>query len=137
MEGAGKLKLTVVTPERSLVDGVLCEEVVLPGELGELGILPGHAALVSLIGAGVMTWKSGRDGGALAVAGGFAEVANDVVRVLADRASTKADVDAAAARHDRDVAQKRRLDVHGDEELAAASADAAYAAARLRIAGAD
>lgn len=136
MDGAGKLKLTVVTPERSLADGISCDEAVLPGERGELGVLPGHAALVALLGAGVVSWKSGRETGSLAVAGGFVEIANDVVRVLADRAAAKEEIDPTNARRERDAAEKRRVDAHGEEELEAASADAGYAAARLKVSGA-
>ncbi|HQR66297.1 MAG TPA: ATP synthase F1 subunit epsilon, partial [Thermoanaerobaculia bacterium] len=83
----GRLTLTLVTPERSLLDKVSCEEVTLPGARGELGILPAHTPLITLLGVGVVRW-AGVDGhGAIAVRGGFAEIAGDVVRVLADMAA--------------------------------------------------
>ena len=55
MAEPGHLTLTVVTPERSVVDKAACDAVTLPGELGELGILPGHTPLVALLGVGRVT----------------------------------------------------------------------------------
>ena len=129
------LTLTIVTPERSVVDGLECAEVTLPGLEGELGILPGHTSLVALLGIGVVSWK-GASRGAVAVREGFAEVANDVVRVLADRAAARDAVDANAAQADKADAEKRRLEVVGEEQLDAVNADAAYAEARLKVAAA-
>ena len=56
MSAPGRLNLTVVTPERSVVERVACDAVSLPGELGELGILPGHTPLVSLLAVGPVAW---------------------------------------------------------------------------------
>ena len=52
MSAPGRLTLTVVTPERSVVERAACDAVSLPGEAGELGILPGHTPLVALLGVG-------------------------------------------------------------------------------------
>ena len=74
MAEPGHLTLTVVTPERSVVERVACDSVSLPGELGELGILPGHTPLVALLGVGRVTWTDGGKKTAVAVRGGFVEV---------------------------------------------------------------
>ncbi len=66
--------------------------------------------------------------------GGFAEIAGDVVRILADAAATKETIDTAAAARDKEAAEKARASVQGEEQLDAVNADAAYAEARLRIA---
>jgi len=130
----GRLTLTVVTPERAVVSGAACDEVVLPGWNGELGILPAHTPLVTLLGIGVVTWKDGGKRTSVAVRGGFAEISNDAVRVLADEALPKDAIDADAAAKDKAAAEARRADVVGDEQLDAANADARYADARLTVA---
>jgi F-type H+-transporting ATPase subunit epsilon len=131
---AGHLTLTVVTPERSVVERVACDSVSLPGELGELGILPGHTPLVALLGVGRVTWTDGGKKTAVAVRGGFVEVAGDAVRVLADLSAEKDSIDATAARQDRDEGIVRRLNVVGNEQLASVNDDVAFAEAKLAVA---
>jgi F-type H+-transporting ATPase subunit epsilon len=130
----GKLTLTLVTPERALLDKVTCSEVTLPGEQGELGILPAHTPLITLLGIGTVSWKEGASRGTVAVCGGFAEIANDVVRILADAAATKETIDTAAAARDKQVAEERRASVTSEEQLDAVNADAAFAETRLKVA---
>lgn len=108
------MKLLVVTPEKKLVD-VDADSVELPGELGSLGILPGHTPLITLLKTGVLSYRSGSSEGAVALSAGFAEVANDTVTVLADLAERPEDIDAAAAERERRSAE---------EESRSASAEA-------------
>lgn len=129
----GRLSLTIVTPERALVDRMTCDEVSLPGERGELGILPSHTPLITLLGVGIVRWTGVEGTGSIAVRGGFAEIAGDVVRVLAEVAAAKDRIDPAAAARDKETAEKARASVQGDEQLDAVNADAAFAEARLRI----
>ena len=132
----GRLRLTVVTPERAVLDRVICDDVTLPAEAGELGVLPGHTPLIALVGIGLVRWRDGAKTGAVAVRGGFLEIASDVVRVLADEAVVKDGVDAAAAAKQKEAAEKRRLTVVGDEQLDAANAEAAFAEAQMKLAAA-
>jgi len=134
MAEPGHLTLTVVTPERSVVDKAACDAVTLPGELGELGILPGHTPLVALLGVGRVTWTDGGRKTAVAVRGGFVEVAGDAVRVLADLATEKDGIDAAAAREALSEGAVRRLGVVGQEQLDAVNADVAFAEAKIAVA---
>ncbi|MHB8799076.1 MAG: ATP synthase F1 subunit epsilon [Thermoanaerobaculia bacterium] len=134
MSASGRLTLTVVTPERSVVERVACDSVSLPGELGELGILPGHTPLVSLLAVGRVTWTDAGRKTSVAVRGGFAEVADDSVRVLADLAAERDAIDADAARDELGAGDGRRLAVVGREELDAVNADIAYAEAKLAVA---
>lgn len=134
MAEPGHLTLTVVTPERSVVDKAACDSVSLPGELGELGILPGHTPLVALLGVGRVTWTDGGKKAAVAVRGGFVEVAGDAVRVLADLAAEKDSIDAALARQARDEGDVRRLTVVGNDQLDSVNADVAFAEAKLAVA---
>ncbi len=134
MSATGSLTLTVVTPERSVVERVPCNAVTLPGELGELGVLPGHTPLVALLGVGRVAWTDGGRKTSVAVRGGFAEVAGDAVRVLADLAAEKDAIDAAAAREERSAGEVRRLAVVGQEQLDAVNADVAFAEAKVAVA---
>lgn len=91
------LKVEVVTPERRLVS-VDADEVIAPGADGLFGVRPGHTAYLAVLQPGLLTVKEG--GGVekrFFVAGGFCEVADDVVRVLADQAEPLEGIDVAAA----------------------------------------
>ena len=94
---AETLELEVATPERELV----CEqvsEVQVPGREGYMGILPGHAALVGLLGIGTLTYSVAGQKRYMAVHEGFIEVAGDHVRVLADAAERKEEIDIQRAK---------------------------------------
>ena len=71
------------TPERQLADTDV-SEVTAPAALGEIGVLPDHAALVTALDPGVLSYKQGGTVTRLKLGGGFAEVRNNVVTVLAD-----------------------------------------------------
>ena len=108
-----KLKLQVVTPTKTVVS-TDADSVELPGELGYLGILPGHTPLITVLKTGVLTYRSGADERSLAISAGFAEIANDSVTVLADLAEEPRDVDVSAA--EREMAR-------AEEELKGAGVD--------------
>jgi F-type H+-transporting ATPase subunit epsilon len=92
------LALQVVSPERILVDEQV-SEVQVPGAEGYMGILPGHAPLLSeLMAGGVLSYKSSAGEKVLAVYGGFVEVLPENVRVLADAAERKEEINAEQAR---------------------------------------
>ena len=123
------LELEVATPERLLVRE-LATEVQVPGKNGYMGILPGHAALLSQLGSGVLDYVAGGERRYLAVAGGFLEVLPGHVRVLADVAERAEDIDAARAR----VALERAQEQTGGEDPAAALAAVGRAQARIAAA---
>lgn len=104
---ADSIQLVVVTPERqTLKEAVL--EVTLPGADGYLGVLPGHAPLITELGIGELTFR--RPGGEtelLAVIRGFAEVLPDRVSVLAETAEFAADIDLSRAEAALKRAQER------------------------------
>ena len=79
------LDLHVVTPERELVHEQV-DEVQIPGKDGYLGVLPGHAALLGELGNGMLTYRADGYQRQVTVRGGFLEVLDDHVRVLADAA---------------------------------------------------
>ena len=129
---AEKLKLLVVTAEKKVVDAE-ADEVTMPGEMGYLGILPGHAALITLLKTGVLTYKNSGASEVFALDSGFAEVSNDVVTVLAGLAERRSEIDAGAA--ERELAKaEEEMKTASAETLDAARARAELASARLAVA---
>jgi F-type H+-transporting ATPase subunit epsilon len=80
---ADRLRLRVYTPERELADREV-REITAPGTLGELGILPDHAALATTLEPGVLSYRDEGGTTRLQLGGGFAEVRDNVVTVLVD-----------------------------------------------------
>jgi F-type H+-transporting ATPase subunit epsilon len=93
------LELIIVTPERQLLREKVAE-VQLPGADGELGILPGHAPLITELGIGELSFRSSSVGQpvVLAVLSGFAEVLPDRVTVLAETAQRPEEIDVERAK---------------------------------------
>jgi F-type H+-transporting ATPase subunit epsilon len=90
------LRCVVVTPERVLLDEAV-DFVALPLYDGELGVLPGRAALIGRLGPGELRVRDGGQVRRFFVDGGFAQVRGDVVTVLTPRALKAEDIDTAAA----------------------------------------
>ena len=94
---ADTFQLEVATPERLLVDEQV-QEAQLPGKNGYMGILAGHAPLLSALGAGLLTFNAGGGSHTLVIAGGFVEISDNHVRVLANSADLPQDISEDAAR---------------------------------------
>ena len=101
------LVLKVLTPEGSVLEGDVFE-VTLPGSEGELGVLPAHAALLTKIVPGALTYRAPEGQGTIALGRGVAEVRDDQVTVLVERAVNAEEIDAAAveARRKQLVAER-------------------------------
>lgn len=133
---ADRLTLEIATPMRLAVAEAV-DEIVAPGVLGYFGVLVGHAPFLTTLGIGEVMYRVGRDEHHLAVSGGFAEVRNDKVIILADTAERSEEIDHARAERARERAE-RRLSGRGSEEAidyARASAALMRALARLQTAG--
>ena len=102
------IELVVVTPERQLLRGKALE-VQLPGESGYLGILPGHAPLITELGIGELSYHdaSGKESEHMAIIRGFAEVLSDRVTVLAETAERAEEIDLQRAKDALARAEKR------------------------------
>ena len=100
------LLLIVVTPERQLLRENV-DDLQMPGANGYLGILPGHAPLMTELGVGELSYHSGKQAGHMAVIRGFAEVLPDRVTVLAELAERAEEIDVARAQEARRRAEKR------------------------------
>ena len=103
---ADQLQLEVVTPERRLLSEQV-NSVTVPGRGGELGILPGHASLISDLQSGVLSYDEDGTTFQMHVSGGFVEVNDDRVSVLAEIAERPEEIDAERARRAREIAEKR------------------------------
>jgi F-type H+-transporting ATPase subunit epsilon len=128
---ADRLRLELATPTR-LVVSEQADEVVVPGVDGYFGVLPGHAPLLALVGAGEVMYRTGRAERYLAVTGGFAEVGPDRVTILAETAERPDEIDPARARAARQRAEGR-LAARGGEEVDYPRALAALARAQARL----
>lgn len=100
------IQLEVVTPERQILSEV-ADAVQLPGADGELGILPGHAPLMTELGIGELSFQRGQETEHLAIIRGFAEVLPDRISVLAEIAESAAEIDVERAKAARERAEKR------------------------------
>ena len=128
---ADRLTLELTTPTRLVVSEQV-DEVVVPGIEGYFGVLPGHAAFLTTLGIGELTYRIGRDERHVAVGGGFCEVRNDKVIILADTAELPEDIDRARAERARERAEQR-LSGRTQEEVDYARAAAALARALTRL----
>lgn len=99
------LKLEIVTPEKKVVDADV-DSVTVPTATGEAGILPNHAPLISALKPGVLSYSNKGAVERLAVAGGFVEVSNNQVSVLTDTAESPGEIDMAAAKTEREAAER-------------------------------
>jgi len=131
---AEQITLEVVTPERRVLAETV-DAVYVPGMNGELGILPGHTPLISQLQTGVLSYTRGGVAERLHVSGGFVEVNQDRVTVLAEVAERPEEIDAARARLAREHAEKALASWSGTEEdFEVARARLERSMARLQLA---
>ena len=133
---ATAFQLRIVTPNRLLLDEQV-REVTGPGSLGEFGVLPDHITFLTSLEIGTLSYRTDRDVRRLAVRGGFAEVMDNVMTVLADDAALPEDIDSVKVRTDLQAAEAQLKDLSPlDDAYAAAAASRQWAQARLdRAAG--
>src|SRR5277367_4509942 len=103
---ADTFQLEIVTPEKKVVD-TAASEVQIPGRNGYLGVLPGHAPLITELAVGEITYRTGAEEQRLAVAWGFAEVLPDKVTILAESAERPSEIDVERARKAKERAEQR------------------------------
>jgi len=128
------LHLEIVTPERRAFTGEV-DEVILPGSGGEMGILPHHAPLISLLGQGVLRLKRGGQEESFAIFGGFVQVRPDRVVVMAETADMASEIDLERAERARREAQRvLESGLVEPSDLAAARAALQRALVRIRVA---
>jgi F-type H+-transporting ATPase subunit epsilon len=130
---AETIQLEIVTPERQVVNDA-ASEVTIPGKSGYLGVLPGHAPLITELAVGEITYKAAGQTKRLAVAWGFAEVLPEKVTILAETAEKAEEIDVGRAEtaKQRAEAELSKVGAAGNPEAQAALE---RAKTRLDVAG--
>ncbi|MGK7934810.1 MAG: ATP synthase F1 subunit epsilon [Xenococcaceae cyanobacterium] len=127
------LTLKVITPDKTVWSDQV-EEIVLPSTTGQLGILSGHAPLLSALDIGVMRIRPGKDWQSIALMGGFAEVENNEVKVLVNGAEMGDSIEQETARTEYEQAQARFNEADkGSDRLAKIQATQSLKRARARF----
>jgi len=129
------MRFELATPTRLVVSSEV-DEVVAPGTEGYFGVLPGHAAFLTTLGAGELTYRHGREEQHLAVIGGFAEVSGERVIVLAEGAERPEEIDRERAERAKKRAEQRlagKSPTTASEEIDYTGAVAALTRALTRL----
>jgi F-type H+-transporting ATPase subunit epsilon len=127
---ANSITLRVITPNAVALDTTV-DSVVLPGIDGKLGILSGHATMVTALDIGELRYSNGGSDASMFIAGGFAEVRDNTLRVVTEAGEDALTIDATRAKHAQERAQKRFDE--GDEEIDLVRAKAAMRRATARM----
>ena len=133
MAETNTIQLEVVTPERLVVNDA-AEYIEIPGKTGYLGVLPGHAPLITELAVGEISYRTANQTKRLAVAWGFAEVLPEKVTILAETAEKAEDIDTARAEAAKKKAEAE-LQKAGPEGNKEAQDALDRANARLDVAG--
>jgi F-type H+-transporting ATPase subunit epsilon len=126
-------KLEIVTPEKMVVNDA-AEEMQIPGKNGYLGILPGHAPLITELAVGEITYRNGSYMHHLAVAWGFAEVLPDKVTILAEIAERADEIDVPRAERAKQRAEQELTSGNPETDYGRVGADLKKAETRLQVA---
>jgi len=127
------LNVKIITPDKTVWDDTV-EEIVLPSTTGQLGILGGHAPLLTALEVGVMRVRPEKEWKTIAVMGGFAEVENDEIKILVNGAELGDNIDKETARTDFEQAQTRFQQVeNGDDRSEKIQAENSMKKARARF----
>jgi F-type H+-transporting ATPase subunit epsilon len=129
---ANTIKLEIVTPEAKVYSEDV-EMVTLTGTDGEMGILPQHMPLMTLLVPGEIVARKDGKNNYLAVGDGFVQVTGDRVAVLTDMAIGADSIDEAKAEEARQRAEARLAEKLNDEDAASASAALAHSLAQLKV----
>ncbi|HLB90435.1 MAG: ATP synthase F1 subunit epsilon [Acidobacteria bacterium 13_1_40CM_4_58_4] len=126
-------QLEIVTPEKMVVRDA-AEEMQIPGKNGYLGILPGHAPLITELAVGEISYRNNGYTHHLAVAWGFAEVLPDKVTILAETAERPEEIDAKRAQEAKQRAEERLKSGSTETDYARAQDALQRAETRLQVA---
>ena len=131
---ADSIQLEIVTPERQVVQDTVAE-VQIPGKNGYLGILPGHAPLITELSVGEISYRINGYSHYLAVAWGFAEVLPTKVTILAETAERAEEIDVERAQRAKEAAEKMLHSTDPSTDFARALEALKRAEVRLDVAG--
>jgi len=127
-------QLEIVTPEKQVVKDVAASEAQIPGLNGYLGVLPGHAPLITELRAGALAYRENGTAHTLSVAWGFAEVLQDKVTILAETAEHPQEIDVPRAERAKARAEERLKSNSPDVDYDRAEDALQRAETRLKVA---
>jgi len=130
------LTVRVIAPDKTVWDAE-AEEVVLPSTTGQLGILAGHAPLLTALDIGVMRVRADKTWYPIALMGGFAEVEQNEVIILVNGAERGETIDRGTARTAYDEAEQRLNQVNPEDKQALIQATQAMKRARAKLQAAE
>ena len=130
---ADTFQLEIVTPEKMVVRDV-AEEMQIPGKNGYLGVLPGHAPLITELAVGEISYSRGNETHYLAVAWGFAEVLPERVVILAETAERPEEIDVKRAQESKQRAEERLKSGSTETDFTRAEDALQRAETRLQVA---
>jgi F-type H+-transporting ATPase subunit epsilon len=130
---AEKILLEIVTPEKKVLSESV-DIVVAPGELGEFGVLPGHIPFLCKLKIGELRFRLGSALQHVAIMGGYAEVLNNQVTILATAAEPATEIDVVRAKAARERAERRISGAKDKLDFTRAQAALQRAIARLKVA---
>jgi F-type H+-transporting ATPase subunit epsilon len=109
------LNLEIVTPEKKILDETV-ESVSIPSLSGEVGIMTNHAPMISALRSGILSYVKGGRSERMVISGGFVEISNNKVSILANFAETADDIDANSAKEALEAAGKALSGLQGTVE---------------------
>ena len=124
------LQISILTPERPFWNGQ-AEEIILPTETGEMGVLKNHAPIITGLDVGAMLIRSNQTWNSYAIMGGFALVKQNVVTILANEAQSSENIDAEEAKNAFETAKNNLEKAEGVKEKV--EANFAYKRAKARF----
>jgi F-type H+-transporting ATPase subunit epsilon len=129
---AESFQLEIVTPEKLVVRDN-AEEAQIPGRNGYLGVLPGHAPLITELGAGEISYRSSGQLYRFSMAWGFAEILPDKVTVLAETVERADEIDVSRAQRSLQQAEELLKSAQSEEEFSVATSKIKRAEARIEV----
>lgn len=127
------LKLSLITPQKQLLDGLVVESVVLPALQGEMGVLPGHIPMMVQLDFGSLRYKQDGQEKEFAVLGGFAEVLHEAVNVFAEGADLAEEIDEEAEKQKIKRAKESLSSKDADIDFELAELELKQAIARMKV----
>jgi len=131
---AESFQLEIVTPEKLVVRDT-ADEVHIPGRNGYIGVLPGHAPLITELGAGEISYRSSGQLHRFSMAWGFAEVLPDRVTILAETVERADEIDAKRAQESLAKAEESLKSAQSEEDFDKSLSRIERAQARIDVAG--
>ncbi len=129
-----KIDLEITTPERRVLAETV-DEVVLPAKDGYMGVLPGHAPLLTAVNAGAVAYRVGGQQRYICVSAGFAEILRNRVSILADTAECAEEIDVERAKRSLERAEKGLSADQPGDEVRETQAKLRRAVARIEVQG--